>query len=153
MIRKHSMGYAMHYCILDLTMMTDKKNENKKVDVEDFLPAEAAAAAIKHSMWVSLLSFFLINNTPNPASWAAGSALDRLCYVSICDLNMKDSHCRDLYATYIIESLRQWFTDSKWYGSCHLLLPIGYVPLRDHPRFEKPLHVRYAVATLVCIMI
>ncbi|KAJ0097623.1 hypothetical protein Patl1_28960 [Pistacia atlantica] len=40
-----------------------KKNENKKVDVEDFLPAEAAVEAIKYSM--------------------------------------------DLYASYIVESLRQ----------------------------------------------
>ncbi|KAF5451463.1 hypothetical protein F2P56_026569, partial [Juglans regia] len=40
-----------------------KKNENKKVDVEDFLPAEAAIEAIKYSM--------------------------------------------DLYASYIVESLRQ----------------------------------------------
>lgn len=30
--------------------MLDKKNENKKVDVEDFLPAEAAVEAIKYSM-------------------------------------------------------------------------------------------------------
>lgn len=33
--------------------MTDKKNENKKVDVEDFLPAEAAVDAIKYSMYVN----------------------------------------------------------------------------------------------------
>lgn len=35
--------------------MSDKKNENKKVDVEDFLPAEAAIEAIKYSMWASSL--------------------------------------------------------------------------------------------------
>ena len=33
--------------------MIDKKNENKKVDVEDFLPAESAVEAIKYSMLVS----------------------------------------------------------------------------------------------------
>lgn len=32
--------------------MIDKKNENKKVAVEDFLPAEPAIEAIKYSMWV-----------------------------------------------------------------------------------------------------
>ncbi|KAL9327792.1 hypothetical protein ACSQ67_002795 [Phaseolus vulgaris] len=38
-------------CILfALLAALDKKNENKKVDVEDFLPAEAAVDAIKYSM-------------------------------------------------------------------------------------------------------
>lgn len=32
----------------------DKKNENKEVEVEDFLPAEAAIEAIRHSMWDKL---------------------------------------------------------------------------------------------------
>ena len=40
--------------------MIDKKNENKKVDVEDFLPAESAIEAIKYSMWVShVFSLFM----------------------------------------------------------------------------------------------
>jgi inorganic pyrophosphatase len=30
--------------------MIDKKNENKKVAVEDFLPADSAIEAIKYSM-------------------------------------------------------------------------------------------------------
>jgi hypothetical protein len=31
-------------------MLTDKKNENKEVAVNDFLPAEDAIKAIEHSM-------------------------------------------------------------------------------------------------------
>lgn len=66
MIGKHLMKCARHCYILDSLMMTDKKNENKKVDVEDFLPAEAAIDAIKYSMWVCWVLF--INSTQNPAS-------------------------------------------------------------------------------------
>lgn len=35
----------------------DKKNENKEVNVNDFLPSNAAIAAIKYSMLVDLFSY------------------------------------------------------------------------------------------------
>lgn len=40
----------MHPYELFLTWFLDKKNENKEVAVNDFLPAEDAIKAIKHSM-------------------------------------------------------------------------------------------------------
>lgn len=35
----------------------DKKNENKEVNVNDFLPADSAIEAIKYSMWVEVFPF------------------------------------------------------------------------------------------------
>lgn len=35
---------------LNLLMRSDKKNENKEVAVNDFLPASAAYEAVQHSM-------------------------------------------------------------------------------------------------------
>ncbi|CAN0919281.1 Soluble inorganic pyrophosphatase PPA1 [Linum grandiflorum] len=59
-----------------------KKNEDKKVDVEDFLPPQAAIDAIKHSICC--------------------------CVVCNCTRSVPfRSHGRDLYASYIVESLRQ----------------------------------------------
>lgn len=43
--------------------MIDKKNENKEVAVEDFLPAEAAIDAIKYSMWDKKFSSSLFTAT------------------------------------------------------------------------------------------
>lgn len=36
--------------MLSLTKLSDKKNENKEVAVNDFLPATTAYEAIQHSM-------------------------------------------------------------------------------------------------------
>lgn len=37
-------------CFLDSLLTKDKKNENKEVAVNDFLPADAAVKAIEYSM-------------------------------------------------------------------------------------------------------
>jgi len=43
------------YVVCPQLSTLDKKNENKIVNVEDFLPAEAAVKAIEHSMWAHIL--------------------------------------------------------------------------------------------------
>jgi hypothetical protein len=45
--------------------MIDKKNENKKVAVEDFLLADSAIEAIKYSMWGSWDIFFWLESKLN----------------------------------------------------------------------------------------
>jgi hypothetical protein len=43
--------YPLAYCLTVIKILnTDKKNENKEVAVNDFLPATAAYEAIQHSM-------------------------------------------------------------------------------------------------------
>lgn len=44
------MRFKFEYSALTKLICTDKKNENKEVAVDDFLPSETAIDAIKYSM-------------------------------------------------------------------------------------------------------
>ena len=53
---KHKVSFVFYACLHSvqpwLSNWIDKKNENKEVAVNDFLPAEDAIKAIQYSMWV-----------------------------------------------------------------------------------------------------
>lgn len=55
LVLQNQTQFPLHFALTtDLNLMniwlTDKKNENKEVAVDDFLGAESAVAAISHSM-------------------------------------------------------------------------------------------------------
>ena len=81
----------------DCILLSDKKNENKEVAVNDFLPAEQACEAVIQCK----ISFFLLKILNFHV------VLEKVCICEILGLFNDWFNSRDLYASYIVESLRR----------------------------------------------
>lgn len=108
--------------------MTDKKNENKKVDVEDFLPAEAAVDAIKYSMWVVWAKLTMVQRTLQPYKQNLGRNQSSQAWFLYLYHNM-DVACKTAGTSTRLTLSRAWGSDSATQNAA-LFLMCFIIPIR-----------------------